>query len=153
VEDSVLVDSPKEGEMAITRWSPFAELDSMERRMRRTFEELGLAPALVPAADVYETDDEFIVELEVPGYDEEELTIEVSDHTLTVKGERTETKEKAEKTFRRHERLEREFERHFVLPAEADSDRLAARFAKGVLAVHAPKVDTARTRKVEIVKA
>jgi HSP20 family protein len=62
------------------------ELDSIERRMRRAFEEFGFAPAFVPAADVYETDGELVVEIEVPGYEEQELEIELSDHTLTVKG-------------------------------------------------------------------
>jgi len=56
--------------MAATKWAPSPELDSMERRVRRLFEEIGFAPALAPAADVYETDDEFVVELEVPGYEE-----------------------------------------------------------------------------------
>ncbi len=139
--------------MAIARWSPFLELDSMERRMRRMFDQLGWAPALVPAADVYETDDEFVVELELPGYEEKELTIEVSDHTLSVKGERAETKEKKEKAFRLRERLEREFERRFELPADADAEHLKANFVKGVLEVHAPKVATAKAHKVEIAKA
>jgi HSP20 family protein len=138
--------------MAIARWSPFLELDSMERRMRRMLWEIGVAPALVPAADVYETDDEFVLELELPGYEEKELIIEVSDHTLCVKGEQAEEKEKKEKTFRLRERLEREFERRFDLPTEADAEHLKATFAKGVLEVHAPKVKTAKARKVEIAR-
>ena len=76
--------------MTIVKWTPFTELDSMERRMRRLFEEIGFAPGLAPAADVYETDEEFVVELEVPGYEEKELSIEVSDHTLAIKGSRRE---------------------------------------------------------------
>jgi len=138
--------------MAIVRWAPFQELDSIERRMRRAFEEFGFAPALVPAADVYETDGEFVVEIEVPGYEERELEIELSDHTLTVKGERGEKVEKAEKTFRLHERLERAFERRFALPLDADTERVSATFHKGVLELHAPKVETAKPRKVAIGK-
>ena len=65
----------------IVKWTPFQELDSMERRMRRMFEEIGFAPTLLPAADTYETDEEFVVELEVPGFAEKELVIEVSDLT------------------------------------------------------------------------
>ncbi|MGZ4371757.1 MAG: Hsp20/alpha crystallin family protein [Gaiellaceae bacterium] len=136
--------------MAIVRWSPFTELDSMERRMRRLFEEIGFAWGLAPAADVYETDDEFVVEVEVPGYEEKELSIEVSDHTLAIKGARTKTKEEKTKEFALHERLEREFERRFVLPTEADTTHLKAVFGKGVLEVHAQKLQTAKPRKVEI---
>jgi HSP20 family protein len=135
------------------KWSPFGELDSMERRMRRMFEEIGFAPTLGPAADIFETDDEFVVELEVPGYEEKELGIEVSDHVLTVKGERKEAKEQEEKAFRLHERLEREFERRFELPAEADTEHIQARFAKGVLEVHAPKLAISKPQKVEITKS
>lgn len=105
--------------------------------MRRAFEEFGFAPALVPAADVYEADGEFVVE------------IELSDHTLTVKGEKV---EKTEKAFRLHERLERAFERRFALPADADTERVTATFEKGVLELHAPKVATAKPRKVAIGK-
>src|SRR3990172_11207886 len=99
--------------MAIVRWTPFQELDAMERRMKRFFDE-GFVPASVPNADVYETDDEFVVELEVPGFEEKELAIEVTDHMLRVTGERAETKEEEKKDFQLHERLEARFERGFT---------------------------------------
>ncbi|MGZ4332789.1 MAG: Hsp20/alpha crystallin family protein [Gaiellaceae bacterium] len=136
--------------MTIVRWTPFTELDSMERRMRRIFEEIGFAPVLAPPADVYETDDEFVVELEVPGYEEKELSIEVSDHMLAIKGSRTKVKEETRKEFALHERLEREFERRFILPSEADTEHLKAAFRDGVLEVHAEKLQAAKPKKVEI---
>jgi HSP20 family protein len=138
--------------MTIVRWTPFTEPDSMERRMRRLFEGIGFAPLLAPAADVYETDDEFVVELEVPGYEEKELSIEVSDHTLAIKGVREKTKEEKTKEFALHERLERKFQRRFVLPVEADTEHLKAVFTKGKLEVHAQKLQTAKPKKVEIAK-
>lgn len=138
--------------MTIVRWTPFTELDSMERRMRRVFEESGFAPVLAPAADVYETDDEFVVELEVPGYEEKELSIEVSDHMLEIKGSRTKAKEEERKEFALHERLERAFERRFILPSEADTEHLKAVFKEGVLEVHARKLETAKPKKVAITK-
>ncbi len=137
--------------MTIVKWMPLRELDSsMERRMRRLFEDAGFAPPLLPAADVYETDAEYVVELEVPGYAEKELDIEVSNHTLTVKGEQLSSKEEKDKDFHLHERLEREFERRFALPAEADTARMKATFDKGVLKVQAPKVASAKPKKVTI---
>ena len=135
------------------KWSPFQDLDSMERRMRRMFDEIGFAPTVLPAADVYETDAEFVVEVEVPGYEEQELGIEVTDHQLTIKGERKETKEQKEKSFRLHERLEREFERRFELPAEADTKKVQAKFTKGVLEVHAPKRAVTTPHRIEITKS
>ena len=136
--------------MAITQWAPFTELDSMERRMRRLFEGIGFAPVLAPAADVYETDDEFVVELDVPGYEEKELSLEVSDHTIAIKGSRTATKDEKRKEFALHERLEREFERRFELPATADNEHVSAEFAQGVLTLHVPKAAEAKPHKVAI---
>jgi HSP20 family protein len=135
--------------MVITKWAPFQELDSMERRMRRIFEEAGLAPKLLPAADIYETDDRFVLELEVPGFEEKELGIEVSDHTLTISGSRHEDTEK-EKSFRLRERLDRQFERAFRLPPEVDADKVRASFVSGVLKVEAAKTAVATAHKVPI---
>ena len=133
--------------MAIARWAPLQELDSIERRMRRVFEDAGLAPTLLPAVDVYETDDEYVVELEVPGYAEEELSVEVTDHTLVVRGEQTRATHEKKRSYRIQERLERSFERRFGLPAEVDTARLAARFGKGVLEVHAQRIAPAADAK------
>ena len=93
--------------MVVTKWAPFQELDSMERRLRRIFEEAGLAPKLLPAADIYETDDRFVVELEVPGFEEQDLGVEITDHTLKVTGSRHEDTEQEERAFRLKERLDR----------------------------------------------
>jgi HSP20 family protein len=135
----------------IVRWSPFRELERLESPMRRLFEDVGFAPSVFPAADVYETKDEFVVELEVPGFEQKELGIEVTDHTLVVKGERTEAKkEETEKQFRLRERLEETFERRFHLPAEADTEHVKAKFEKGILEVHAPKLETLKPHKIEI---
>jgi HSP20 family protein len=137
----------------IVRWTPFRELDTMERRMRRMLEEVGFAPTLLPAADVYETPEELVIELEVPGYEQDELGIEVSDHTVIVTGRRTGTMEETEKSFRLRERLEREFERRFELPVDADTSRVEAAFGKGVLTLHAPRLMAAAPHRVEIGKA
>ncbi len=134
----------------LVKWTPFRELNLMERRMRRLLEDMGFGPVSVPAADIYETPDEFVVELEVPGFQEKELEVEVSDHTLTVKGEAKEEKDKKERTFLLHERLERSFERRFHLPEEADTDKLKAVFNRGVLEIHAPKVVPAKAKRVPI---
>jgi HSP20 family protein len=133
----------------LVRWTPFRELDLMERRMRRLFDDVGFGLGTLPAADVYETPQEFVVELEVPGFAEKDLELEVADHTLVVKGEVKRTKEE-EKSFLLHERLERTFERRFSLPEQADTDKLSATFKEGVLELHAPKIAAAKPRKIAI---
>lgn len=136
----------------IEKWTPLRELDLLDRRMRRFFEDLGVAPVLVPAADVYETDSELVVELEVPGFDEKELDVEIVDHTLAVIGRHEKKTETKEKTVRVHERIDSSFERRFELPSAVDSDHVEAEYAKGILTLHVPKTTRVSSRKVEIVK-
>lgn len=138
--------------MSLVRRVPMTEFDAIERRMRRLFDEVGFAQAPLPAADVYETDEEYVVELEVPGYAEKELTVEVFDHVLAVKGEQETTTHEKTKQFRLQERLERTFERRFTLPGEVDTGHLKASYTEGVLEVHAPKAPTAKPTKVAITK-
>ena len=135
----------------LVKWAPFQDLEVIERRMRRMLEDFGVATAPLPAADLYETEKELIVELEAPGFDEKELSLEVSDHTLTIRGERAKEKEEREKTFYLHERIEKHFERQFKLPPEADVEHVKATFGTGVLEVHVPKLEQKKTH-IEIKK-
>lgn len=136
----------------LEKWAPIRTFDLVDRRMQRFFEDLAVAPATTPAADVYETDGEIVVELEVPGFDEKQLGVEISDHTLAVTGERTESTEKKDKALQMRERLERRFERRFELPLAADSEHVKAVYAKGVLTVRVPKATSSSPRKVAITK-
>jgi len=136
----------------LVRWSPFQELESFDRRMRRLFGDVDTITPLLPAADVYETPTEYVVEIEVPGFVEKELTVDVSDHTLAVKGVRDAEKETKERSFLLHERLEREFERRFSLPEEADTEHAKASFTHGVLKIATPKKAEAAPRTVPIAK-
>jgi HSP20 family protein len=137
----------------LEKWTPFRDFELMEQRMRRLFPNLIVSPAFMPAADVYETKEEFVFELEVPGFEEKELEIEVIDHALTVKGRRAAVTEKAETTLRIHERLESTFARSFELPLEADSEHLTAIYGKGVLTMHVPKIAQPKPRTVPIERA
>ena len=137
--------------LMLDRRTPLRELDRMERRMRRLFEDRGLFAFEAPATDVYETDADYVVELEVPGFDREELAVEVTDHTLVVRGEHREEAEKAGRELLLHERLERHFERRFELPAALDPEKVEATCEKGVLTLHVPKSGPKSTpRTVEI---
>lgn len=136
----------------LVRWNPFGELDVVESRMRRMLEDMVGGAGALPAADVYETEGEYVFEIEAPGFDEKELTVEVSDRTLQVKGEKTAEKEQEDKSFRLHERLEKTFERRFELPPEADPSQVDAKYGKGVLTVRIPKTAPAKPQKIEIGK-
>jgi HSP20 family protein len=120
--------------------------------MRRLLEDFELAPSFAPAADMYETDTELVLEVDVPGYDESQLKVSVTDHTVTVGGERKEATEKASRQVHLHERLEARFERRFTLPADADAEHVRAEYDKGVLTVHVPRSRTVPSRTIEIEK-
>jgi HSP20 family protein len=137
----------------IEKWAPFRDLDVLDRRMRRFFEELGPSPALTPAADIYETEDEVVVELEVPGFDEKQLEVEVRDHTLAITGEREEELKQTDTKLHLHERLEAHFERQFALPPDVDGEHVQAAYTNGVLTIRVPKAVHERPHKVEIAKA
>lgn len=134
----------------LEKWTPLRDMELMEQRMRRMFPSLTVTTSVVPAADIYETGGEIVVELEVPGYERKELEIEVSDHTLTVSGQRAKETEKTEKTLLTHERLESMFERSFQLPSEADTGHLKATYGTGVLTLHIPKTSQQPPLKIPI---
>ena len=123
----------------LERWTPFRDLELLDTRMQQLFPGLRLAGGALPAADVFETGDEIVVELDVPGYMQEELKIETTDHTLVVTGQRERETGPEARRFRVHERLEAKFERRFELPPEADAVHVTATHGKGVLTMHIPK--------------
>jgi HSP20 family protein len=138
----------------LEKWTPFREFDLVDHRIRRMFEELGLPTSIAPATNVYETKDAVVFEVDVPGFDERELQVEVLDHTLSITGHReaTEPTEK-EKELRLRERLEKHFQRRFELPGEIDREHVAASYAKGVLTVRVPTTLHEKPFKVEISKS
>jgi HSP20 family molecular chaperone IbpA len=84
----------------IVRWTPFRELDTMVPRMRRVFEEASFASRFCPPRTCTRPPTSSSIELEVPGYEEKELGIEVSDHTVTVTGARADSTEETEKAHK-----------------------------------------------------
>jgi HSP20 family protein len=129
--------------------APIREFD----RMRRLRGDLRVAPPLAPAADVYETNGELIVELDVPGVDETQFEVEVFEQTLIVKGKRETGPGKEGQKLRLRERLDGEFERRFSLSWDVDSERIEAECSNGVLTLHVPRLEGVKPRRVEIAKA
>ncbi|HEX6762117.1 MAG TPA: Hsp20/alpha crystallin family protein [Gaiellaceae bacterium] len=135
----------------LERWTPFRDLELIDQRMRRLLP--AFLPPVIPATDIVETKDELVFELEVPGYEEKELDVEVGDHVLTVAGRRTAGKEDSEQEVRLHERLESMFERSFQLPPDTDPQHLTATYGKGILTLHVPKTSRPKPLKVPISSA
>jgi HSP20 family protein len=105
-----------------------------------------------PAMDVTEDADGYKVTAELPGMDEKEIEVALTDETLTIKGEKKLEKEETDKDYYLSERSYGAFRRSFALPENVDPDKVAASFAKGVLTVTLPKTVAAKAepKKVEV---
>jgi len=106
-----------------------------------------------PAVDITEDDAAYKVTAELPGMEEKDIEVALSDDLLTIKGEKTaETEEKDKNTYL-SERCYGAFQRSFVVPEGVDSDKIKADFAKGVLTVTLPKAAPAQKKTIEVKKA
>ena len=104
----------------------------------------------MPAMDLVEADDHFLLKADIPGVSEEDVTIEVQDNVLTVSGERKAEHERKEKGFYRLERAFGRFSRSLTLPEGVNADAISASFDKGVLEVSIPKPEERKPRRISI---
>ena len=102
---------------------------------------------VLPAMDLVEKTDANEITAELPGIDEKNVEIKLSNHTLTIKGEKQEEKEEKQTDYYLSERRYGSFQRSFRLPDGVDADAIGAAFARGVLTVRLPK--TAEARQAE----
>lgn len=100
-----------------------------------------------PVVDVTEDDKAYKVTAELPGLDEKNIDVSVSNHRLTIKGEKRQEKEEKDKNHYLSERSYGSFQRSFTLPDGVDDDKITAEFAKGVLTVSLPKTAEAQKQK------
>jgi HSP20 family protein len=110
----------------------------------------GVSQKWVPAMDLVEAEDHFVLRADLPGLDEDDVTIEVQDNVLTVSGERKSEREQREKGWYRVERSFGRFSRSLTLPEGVDADAINASFDKGVLEIQIPKPEERKPRRIEI---
>jgi HSP20 family protein len=103
-----------------------------------------------PAFDVSETDEALIVKAELPGMEEKDIDISLSDGVLTIKGEKKQEKESESGHYHTVERRYGAFSRTMRLPAEVNAEQVDAAYKDGVLSVTMPKTEKAKPRKIEI---
>jgi HSP20 family protein len=106
----------------------------------------------MPAVEIVETDNAYELKAEVPGLDEKDVEVTLSDDVLTIKGEKKEERDEEKAGVRYSERRFGSFERSFRLPETVEQDKIAASFKNGVLTVTLPKAPEAAkpTKKIEI---
>jgi HSP20 family protein len=104
----------------------------------------------IPAMDVVETDDHFVLRADLPGLAENDVKIELEDNVLTVSGERKAEHEQRSEGYYRVERSFGSFSRSLTLPEGVNADAIQASFDSGVLEVRIPKPEQHKPRKVQI---
>ena len=144
--------------MALIRWEPARELNSLQSEMNRLFNTFFDTPAAgsgglrrwVPAMDLVETEDRFVLRADLPGLTEDDVSIEFENNVLTVSGERKAEHEDRKEGYYRVERSYGSFSRSLTLPEGVDPEAVEASFDNGVLEVRIPKPEERKPRKVAI---
>jgi len=146
--------------MSIVRWDPFRNVSALQDRINRLFEDAFPAEketdreirqsAWKPVVDIYETDNGLIITAELPGVRKEDLSVEIKDNLLTLKGVRYMDEELKDHHCLRRERQFGSFMRAFTLESSVNPDQIKAKYKAGVLRVEVPKPEADNLKKVHI---
>ena len=146
--------------MAVARWTPMGNLQSFQDEMNRLFHQFFRGGngqegswgtyTWTPPVDIYETDEALVFQAELPGISKDEVSIEIHQNTLILRGERKHTAEVPADRYHRSERTYGTFQRSFVLPTIVDQEKVQATYHEGVLELHLPKRETAKPRRIAI---
>ncbi|WP_435102688.1 Hsp20/alpha crystallin family protein [Halarchaeum sp. P4] len=144
----------------MSRRNPFDDIDRLFDRLNRQFEEASQmfegeqgGPFGGFAVDVEETDEEFVVTVDLPGFEKEDVDVRVQDQTLAISAEHTEESEaegEEEGQYIRRERSSRSFSRRLNLPEPIDEDDVAATMKNGVLTVTLGKREESGGHTIEV---
>ncbi|HEV2331050.1 MAG TPA: Hsp20/alpha crystallin family protein [Verrucomicrobiae bacterium] len=147
----------------LIRWNPFREMEDVQRRMssllegnlfRRSSltngEENISVPEWAPMVDVIEDEKEYLIKVELPEVQKDDVKVTVENGTLTICGERKAEKEQKGRKFHRVERYYGRFERTFGIPDDAEQDNVNAEFKDGVLRVRLAKSEKSRPKQIEV---
>jgi HSP20 family protein len=147
--------------MALIRWEPARELQSVQNEINRLFNTAFVAPVVasqgpsrrrwIPAMDLVENEHDYVLRADLPGISEGDLKVEFKDNVLTVSGERKAEHEEQREGYRRIERSAGSFSRSLTLPDGVDPQAVTASFERGVLEVHIPKPQARKAQRIEIV--
>ena len=146
--------------MALIRWEPVRELNTIQSEMNRLFNTYFDTPTpgnggatarrWIPAMDLVETEGEFVLRADLPGVAENDVKIELEDRVLTIAGERKAEHEERKEGYYRVERSSGAFTRTLTLPEGVDPAGIKASFDKGVLEVRIAKPEEKKPHRVAI---
>ncbi len=138
-------------------WNPFRELARIENELNKLFSEF--LPSTresvevvtwAPRVDVYEKDNNIVIEAEIPGAKKEDIEVKIKDNAVVIKGEVKKEEEKKEENYYRKERFYGTFERVIPLPTEVKAEEAKAEFKDGILRLTIPKATQEHEVKIEV---
>jgi HSP20 family protein len=142
---------------SVTRWDPFQDVLSLREAMNQLVEESFVRPAtaqngknFVPALDLSETAEGYLVEAALPGLKPEDVEITVENNVLTIKGETRHEVDDQKRNFHRIERRFGAFQRTIGLPTTVKADAIQASLTNGVLRLEIPKAEEVKPRKISV---
>ena len=145
--------------MALIRWEPFREVESLQKEMNRLLdrivptdvgngEKVGLS--FIPAAEITETPEAVQIKLEIPGMEAKDLNLEVTANSLTINGERKSEIKTEEEGFTRTEFRYGKFHRVIPLPVQVDNNNVTAEYKDGILNLTLPKAEEEKNKVVKV---
>ena len=145
--------------MQLVKWNPMRDMLSFNSRADRFFNDFFNASRNVnvtgnwgwnPRVDIYEEEDAIVLKAELPGVEKDNITVDVENGVLTLKGERSSDSEVKEESYYRRERCFGSFERRFNLPENVDPDSITADYKDGVLKVGVPKPEETKPKQITV---
>ena len=142
--------------MTMMKYEPWNLLDQMRREMdraldTRTSEGSSVATSdWVPAVDIKEEKDSFVIVADIPGVDPKDIEVHMENGMLTIKGEKESEKKEEREGYKRVERSYGSFYRRFSLPDTADAEKISAKSNNGVLEVRIGKQEQVQPRKISV---
>jgi HSP20 family protein len=143
----------------LTRWEPMREMVTLRDAMDRLLDDAftrpwGLADGRrglsLPAVDMFQTEDDVVIKLAVPGMKPEDVQISVTGDTLSIKGEVKEETDNKEKAYHIREQRWGAFERTLTLPTAVRSEKAQAEFENGILTVTLPKAEEVKPKTITV---
>ena len=145
--------------MALVRWEPFQEIESLQREMNRLFNSFSPHSLIdgepekfsfVPAAEMSETPDAIDLKLEIPGLEAKDLEVEVQGDSVSIKGERKSEEKTEENGVTRTEFRYGKFHRVIPLPSRIDNANVTADYKDGILHLTLPKAEEEKNKVVKV---
>ncbi len=144
--------------MALVRWQPFGEIESLQNEMNRLFESVlpnakfsyEMGTSFAPAAEIEETQEAVLLKLEVPGLEAKDLDVEVTAEAVSIKGERREETKTEEKGVTRSEFRYGSFQRVIPLPTRVQNDKVEAEYKNGILHLNLPKAEEEKNKVFKV---